>query len=175
MSIDLNRLTEMSRSALLEAQAEARRRQQQQVDIPHLFFALLKQEHGAVPALLEKMNLQPSALEHALGRELGRLPTVTGAVDPSRVLITQALQDVFTKAEEAAARLKDDYISVEHLFLGLILATKPAEWVHFIRSFGLTESKALQALQVVRGSQRVTSQNPEATYQALAKYGIDLV
>ncbi len=175
MSLDFNRLTEMSRNAVLEAQAQARRHKHQQVDLAHLFLALLKQEHGIVPAILEKMGQQPSALELALDRELSRLPTVTGSVDPSRILVTQALQDVFTKAEEAARRLKDDYLSVEHLFLGLLTLNQPAEWVKFIRSFNLTESKALKALQAVRGNQRVTTQNPENTYQALEKYGLDLV
>lgn len=175
MNIDLNRFTEMARQAVMEAQDEARRRGNQQIDTWHLMHGLLKNEHATVPALFEKIGIQPSVIELALARELERLPSVSGSVDASRVYVTQGLQDALNQAEAAAKDLKDEYISVEHLLLGLIASKKEAEWVRFVKSFDLSKDKVLKALKSVRGSQRVTSQNPEATYQVLEKYGIDLV
>ena len=175
MNIDLNRFTEMARQAVMEAQDEARRRGNQQIDTWHLMHGLLKDEHATVPALLEKIGVQPSVIELALARELERLPSVSGSVDASRVYMTQGLQDALNGAEAAAKDLKDEYISVEHLLLGLIASKKETDWARFVKSFDLSKDKVLKALKAVRGSQRVTSQNPEATYQALEKYGIDLV
>tara|TARA_B100000965_G_C19600026_1_gene762045 strand:- start:3173 stop:5767 length:2595 start_codon:yes stop_codon:yes gene_type:complete len=175
MNIDLNKFTEMSRQAVVHAQEEVRRRKHQQIDTWHLMHALLKDEYGTVPAILNKMGISTSAVEVALDRELGRLPAVSGSVDASHVYVTQGLQDAVNAAEKVAQDLKDEYISVEHLLLGLIETKNPSSWVKFVDSFGLTKAKVLEALKVVRGSQRVTSQNPETTYQVLEKYGIDLV
>ncbi len=175
MSIDLNKFTEKAREAVTEAQAEARRRQHQQVDNAHLLAALLHQEGGLVPSLLQKLDISPNAVEVALERELARHPSVSGPAAAGQIYITQGFQDAITKAEAAAGRLKDDYISVEHLLLGLVEAPGSAEFGKFLKSFGLTKDKILEALKTVRGNQRVTSQNPEATYDALGKYGIDLV
>ncbi len=176
MSIDPNRLTELARSALLQAQSEARRRQHQQVDGWHLLYALLQQTNGIVPAILQKLEISPQAVELSLDRELQRLPAVRGApVDAGSVYITPVVQDVFTRAETIATRLKDEYVSTEHLFLGLVQTGASPELNRFFRNFGLEEGKVLQALQQVRGHQRVTSPHPEATYQALEKYGLDLV
>jgi ATP-dependent Clp protease ATP-binding subunit ClpB len=175
MSFDLNKLTEKSREAVLEAQSEARRRKQQQVDLPHLMYALVRQEGGVVPALLRKLGIEPSAVELATERMLGRLPTVSGSVDFSRLYITDALQDAFTAAEVCAKSLQDEYLSTEHLFVGLVETHKPAEWAKFISSFSLTKDRVLTALKSIRGNQRVTSDNPETSYQALEKYGMDLV
>ncbi|MBC2593627.1 ATP-dependent chaperone ClpB [Ruficoccus amylovorans] len=172
--MDLNQFTQKAREGFMEAQAEARRRHHQQVDTWHLLYALINQQEGIVPAILQKLNVTPSAVALAVGRELDRLPAVTGSVDASNIYITQALQDAVTKAEAAAKRLKDEYISVEHLFLGL-LESSESGLKKLFSSFGLTADKALAAMQQVRGNQRVTSENPEATYEALQKYGIDLV
>ena len=158
----------------MEAQAEARRRNHQQVDGWHLLSALVNQAGGIVPAMLEKLDVTPSAVALAAGRELDKLPAVTGSVDTSRIYVTQGLQDALTAAEAAAKRLKDDYLSVEHLFLGL-LESKDASLKKFFGNFHLDANKVLAAMQQVRGNQRVTSENPEATYEALKKYGIDLV
>lgn len=174
MNIDPNRMTEMARAALLEAQAVARRRNQQQVDGWHLLAALVQQEKGLIPAVLQKMEIQASAVELAVSRELDRLPSVQGAVDASRIYITQTLQDALTNAEAAAKRLKDAYISTEHLLLGLVLSGN-SELSRFWKNFGVTEDGVLKALQGIRGNQRVTSQTPENTYEALEKYGVDLV
>jgi ATP-dependent Clp protease ATP-binding subunit ClpB len=173
--MDPNRLTEMSRNAVMEAQNLARRRNHNEVDTLHLLGALLAQESGIVQGMLKKMEITPSAVQLALDRELDRLPSVSGSVDTSRIYVTQSFNDVLTKAEQEAQQLKDEFVSVEHLFLGLIEVGKPAVLKKLIDSFGLTRRKVLDALQQVRGNQRVTSQNPEATYEALEKYGIDLV
>jgi ATP-dependent Clp protease ATP-binding subunit ClpB len=173
--MDPNRMTEMSRTAVTEAQSEARRRSHHEVDTLHLLAALLAAEHGIVSAMLNKLEITPSAVSLAVGRELDRLPKVSGSVDTSRIYVTQAFNDAVSAAEKEASQLKDEFISVEHLFLGLVEVGKPPSLQQLIRSFGLDRAKVLKALKEVRGSQRVTSQNPEATYQALEKYGIDLV
>ncbi len=173
--IDPNRLTEMAQKALPEAQAIARRKQNNEVDTLHLLAALLEQEKGLVQGILQKLDITPSALSLSLNRELDRLPKVSGSVDSSKIYVTQAMNEVFTQAEKEAESLKDEYISVEHLFLGLVEVAKPVALAGLLKSFDLTRSKLLGALQEVRGNQRVTSKNPEATFQALEKYGMDLV
>ena len=173
--MDFAKLTQMSRQAVTDAQNVARRLNHNEVDTWHLFSALLSQERGIVPGLLEKMGLTASALQLAVDRELGRLPQITGSVDTSKVYVTQAVNDVLTRAEKEAESLKDEYVSVEHLFLGLIDVGRPDALKQLFKSFGLDRAKVLGALKDIRGNQRVTSDNPEATYQALEKYGIDLV
>jgi len=173
--MDFNKLTQMSRQAITEAQSLARRHSHSEVETWHLLAALLAQEGGIVPGLLEKLNITPSALSLALTRELDRLPKVSGSVDTSRVYVTQAFNEVLTRAEAETAALKDDYTSVEHLFLALIEVGKPEPLKTLLKSFGLTRDAILRVLREVRGAQRVTTDNPEATYQSLEKYGIDLV
>ncbi|HEU5080245.1 MAG TPA: ATP-dependent chaperone ClpB [Opitutaceae bacterium] len=173
--MDPQKLTVMSRQAITDAQNEARRRQNNEVDTWHLLFALLTQENGLVPALVEKLGLTSSALQLATDRELDRLPRVSGSVDVSKIYITQAVNEVLTRAEDEAGQLKDEFISVEHLFLGLVEVAKPDSLGKLFKSFGLDRAKVLAALKELRGAQRVTSDNPEATYQALEKYGLDLV
>ena len=173
--MDTNNLTQMSRQALTDAQAAARRRNHNEVDTWHLLSALLGQENGIIPGLAEKLGVTASAMQLAADRELEKLPTVTGSVDTSKVYVTQAVNDVLTRAEKEARDLKDDFVSVEHLFLGLIDVGRPDALKKYFKSFGIDRAKVLAALKDVRGSQRVTTDNPEATYQALEKYGVDLV
>jgi ATP-dependent Clp protease ATP-binding subunit ClpB len=173
--MDFNQLTQMSRQAVTDAQSEARRRSHNEVETWHLLHALLAQDSGIVPALVEKTGLTISALQLAVERELDRLPKVSGSVDTSKVYVTQSMNEVLTRAEEEAKSLKDDFVSVEHLFLGLIDVAKPDALAKFFKSFGLERVKTLKALKELRGSQRVTTDNPETTYAALEKYGIDLV
>lgn len=173
--MDPNTLTEMSRAAITEAQQQARRRSHNEVETLHLLAALLAQEKGIVPALLEKMQITPSALQLSLERELERLPKVSGSVDTAKIYVTQALNTALTKAEEEARQMNDEYVSVEHLFLGLLEVAQPAALASLWKSFALTKDKVAHALRGMRGNQRVTSANPEATYDALSKYGIDLV
>jgi ATP-dependent Clp protease ATP-binding subunit ClpB len=173
--MDLNKLTVMSRQAVTDAQSIARREQHHEVDTWHLFSALLAQENGVVPGLLDKLGIGPGAVDLAVARELERLPKVSGSVDTSKVYVTQAVNEVLTKAEVEAKNLKDDFISVEHLLLGLIEVGQPAALKKLCQSFGLDRAKVLKVLKEMRGAQRVTTDNPEATYAALEKYGIDLV
>jgi ATP-dependent Clp protease ATP-binding subunit ClpB len=169
------KMTVMSRQAVQEAQNEARRRSHNEVDTWHLLVALLAQEGGIVPSLVEKLGLTVSALQLAADRELARLPKVSGAVDVSKIYVTQALNEVLTKAEQEAEALKDEFLSVEHLFLALLAVGKPEAMKKYFASFGLDRKKVLAGLQKMRGNQRVTTDNPESTYDALAKYGVDLV
>jgi ATP-dependent Clp protease ATP-binding subunit ClpB len=173
--MDSQKLTVMSRQAITDAQNDARRRQHNEVETWHVLQALLTQENGLVSALVEKLGLTSSALQLAVERELDRLPRVSGSVDVSKIYVTQAVNEVLTRAEEEASQLKDEFVSVEHLFLGLIEVGKPEALAKIFKSFGLDRSKVLKVLREMRGSQRVTTDNPEATYQALEKYGIDLV
>ncbi len=174
-AMDSNNLTQMSRQAVTDAQSVARRLNHNEVDTWHLLSALLGQENGIIPGLVEKMGLTASALQLAVDRELERIPKVTGSVDTSKVYVTQAVNDVLTRAEKEAKGLKDEFVSVEHLFLALIDIGRPEAMKKLFKSFGLDRAKVLEALKEVRGSQRVTTDNPEATYQALEKYGVDLV
>ncbi|HEX2100660.1 MAG TPA: AAA family ATPase, partial [Candidatus Synoicihabitans sp.] len=127
------------------------------------------------PTLVEKVWLTTGALQLAVARELDRLPRVSGSVDASKIYVTQAVNEALTRAEAEAKKLKDEYVSTEHLFLGLLDVAKPESLAAHFRSFGLDRAKVLQALKETRGAQRVTTDNPEATYDALQKYGLDLV
>jgi ATP-dependent Clp protease ATP-binding subunit ClpB len=175
MNLDLNRFTEMARAAVMGAQSEARNRQHQQIDGWHLLAALATQENGLVPAILRELEISDSAFSLALRRELERLPAVSGSVDVSRLYITEVVNEALTCAEQAAESLKDDYISAEHLLLGLAESKKDPKLVKFFDSFELSAARIRGAMKKIRGGQRVTSQNPESTFQALEKYGVDLV
>ncbi|MGD1029926.1 MAG: ATP-dependent chaperone ClpB [Opitutaceae bacterium] len=173
--MDLAKFTQMSRQAVADAQGIARRLNHTEVDTWHLLSALVGQEQGIVPGLVEKLGITASALQLAVDRELERLPKVTGSVDVSKIYVTQAVNDVLTRAEKEAETLKDEYVSVEHLLLGLLEVGRPEALKKLFKSFGLDRAKVLKALREIRGNQRVTTETPEATYQALEKYGIDLV
>src|ERR1700676_5754184 len=123
--MDFAKLTQMSRQAVTDAQALARRLNHNEVDTWHLLSALLGQENGIIPGLVDKMGLSASALQLAVDRELERIPKVTGSVDTSKIYVTQAVNDALTKAEAEAKALKDEYVSVEHLLLGLIEVGRP--------------------------------------------------
>ena len=173
--MDSAKLTQMSREAVTEAQNLARRLQHNEVETWHLLSALLAQENGIVPALVEKLGLTVSALQLAAERELGRLPKVSGSVDTSKTYVTTAVNEAITRAESEAKSLKDEFVSTEHLLLGLVEVAKPDAFAKYLKSFGLDRAKLLAALKELRGNQRVTSDTPESTYNALQKYGIDLV
>ncbi len=166
--MDINRFTEKLQEAIRAAQSEAVRYGHQQVDVEHLLAALLKQEGGLATSILTKSGVQTDALLRRLESELDRLPKVSGSTGgPDHVYVTSRLNRLLTKAEDEARKLKDEYISVEHVLLA-------AADEKLLKEAGLTEQRLMQALREVRGSQRVTSQNPEATYEALERYGRDL-
>src|SRR3989442_1144123 len=166
---DVNRMTHKVQEALQSAGGIATRRSHQGIDVEHLLLALLEQPDGLAPNLLEAAGVAPRAVEEAIERELARRPQVSGpAGGPSQTFITQRLSQLLTKAEDEMRGLKDEYLSVEHLLLAMA-----AEGGVF-RGLGLTRERLVAALQQVRGNQRVTSPDPETTYQALEKYGRDL-
>jgi ATP-dependent Clp protease ATP-binding subunit ClpB len=171
--MDLNRFTEKAREALAGAQKTAARLNHQQIDLEHVLSALLEQDGGLAPTVLAKAGASVAALRVKAATELERLPKVTG---PSGAAETQhasgRLVKLIATAEEDAKKLGDEYVSVEHLLLALTGDRGPAGTA--LRDAGLTRERLLSVLKEVRGSQRVTTQNPEASYQALDKYGRDL-
>ena len=167
---DFNKFTEKSREAISAAQGLAQEYGNSVIEVWHMMLALLRQEEGIVPALLDKMGVQRSAVELTVEREVARLPKVSGMAQPGGV--SAELHAALGKAGEIAGQMKDDFVSTEHLFLALLDAPGCK---NFAKSFSLEKNKVLSALQGLRGAQRVTSQTPEATYDALGKYGVDLV
>lgn len=174
--MDMNRLTQRSQEALSEAQKEALRRGHQEVDNEHLLVALLRQENGLIPRILTKMDISAEALKDATERELERRTSVRGpGVEPGEIYISGRLSKILMTAEESAKRLKDEYVSVEHLFASLIDEGEATTAGRLLSEFGITRDGFLKALQDVRGRQRVQSADPESTYEALERYGRDLV
>jgi ATP-dependent Clp protease ATP-binding subunit ClpB len=167
--MDLNRFTDKAREALTGAQKLAARFNHQQIDAEHALLSLLDQEKGLAPAVLQKAGVPVDALSVKLHRELEKLPSVTGDVEAR---LAQRLVKLIDAAEGEAKKLNDEYVSVEHLLLACVGDSGPAGKA--LKEFGLTRERLLSALKDVRGNQRVTTQNPEETYQSLEKYGRDL-
>ncbi|MGI6659973.1 MAG: ATP-dependent chaperone ClpB [Dethiobacteraceae bacterium] len=166
--MDFNKFTEKAQLAISEAQALAVKRNHQAIDLEHLLLALLQQENGLIPRLLTKADINVDKLQQRLEQMLAKIPVVTGSAS---TYITPRLNQLLIRAQEAAKRLKDEYLSVEHLVLAMFDDTQLA---NLFAELGLTKDIFLQALTAVRGNQRVTSANPEDTYEALEKYGRDL-
>ncbi|MDO4527284.1 MAG: ATP-dependent chaperone ClpB [bacterium] len=167
--MDMNQMTEKLREALTMAQQEGIRRQQQTVEPEHVMWALLEQEHGLVGGLLQKCQVSPELVRARTEEAMGRLPKVTGDLEANKVYVSTRLNQVLVEAFDRAKKMQDAYVSVEHMLLALL---KPLQ---FLSQLGLTEQSLLKALKDVRGNQRITSENPEACYEALQKYGQDLV
>ena len=174
MNIAADRLTEKAREAIMEAQSQSHKLGHQEVDVWHIFAALVAQEGGIVSSIIKKLEVSDSAIDLSLSRELNRKPKVTGGIDPSRIYLTQALNNALTQAESEALQLKDEYISVEHILLALT-ETSDTDFSKFLEQFQINRQSLLDALQTIRGNQHVTSQNPEGTFEALEKYGQDLI
>ena len=167
--------TQKSLEAIQAAQKLTIENQNQQIEQIHLLAALLRQENGLVPQLLKKMGLTPESLEAAVDAELNKLPRVTGSGrEADKYYVARAVDTALNQAEDIAKQMKDEYVSVEHLFLSLI-ENADDTLKSLFRTYQITKERCLQALQSVRGNQRVTSDTPEDTYEALAKYGTDLV
>jgi len=168
--VDVNRMTHKVQEALQAAGGIATRRNHQGIDVEHLLLALLEQEGGLAPRMLEAAGIAVRAVHDAVERELGRRPQVKGpAGAPAQTFLTQRLAQVLANAESEMTALRDEYLSVEHILLAMVEENGPV-----VRAVGITRDKLVAGLQQVRGSQRVTSPEPEATYEALAKYGRDL-
>ncbi|MFI5395069.1 MAG: ATP-dependent chaperone ClpB [Candidatus Binatia bacterium] len=171
--MNIGRFTEKSQDALREAQSIARRRSHQGVDVEHLLLAMLEQADGLAPAILEAAGANVAALKQRISQELDRLPQVSGPGGaPEQIYVTPQLNRTLTRAEAEAATLKDEYVSLEHLLLAII--EERGRTAKLLSDQGVSRESLMAALQKIRGGQRVTSPSPEATYQALERYGRDL-
>ncbi|WP_067465999.1 ATP-dependent chaperone ClpB [Actinomadura macra] len=174
--MDPNRLTQKSQEALHDAQTKALRFGHVEVDGEHLLLALLDQADGLVPRLLTEAKADPARLREALEAELAHRPSVSGpGTEPGKVLVTQRLSRLLDTAQQEAERLKDDYVSVEHLVIALLGEGSATASGRLLDRQGITRDSFLEALTRIRGHQRVTSAMPEVAYEALEKYGRDLV
>ena len=167
--MDMNRMTIKLQEALQTASSHAARRNHQGIDVEHLLLAFVEQDGGVASSLLEQAGLSVPSVRQAVEQALTKLPQVQGSgANPGQLHIASRLNQVMAKAEDEQRALKDDYLSVEHVILAMV------QEGGVFKKLGLTKERLLAALQQVRGSQRVTSQDPEGTYQALEKYGRDL-
>src|SRR5438105_10888097 len=172
----MNRLTQKSQEALHDAQTKALRFGHTEVDGEHLLLALLEQSDGLVPRLLVRVGADPDKLVAALEEDLKRRPRTTGpGASPGQVFVTQRLSRLLDAADREAKRLKDVYVSVEHLLVALLDDGSSSDAGRRLAEQGMTRDNFLQALTEIRGNQRVTSAMPEVAYEALEKYGRDLV
>ena len=167
--------TQKSLEAVRDAQSLAAEHQNQQLEQVHLLLALLRQENGLIPQLLKKMDISIESFDAATEAAVNKLPVVTGSGrDADRFYISRGVDSLLAAAEQTAKSMRDDYVSVEHLFLAM-LDTADDTVRPLFSDYRVTKENALQTLQGIRGSQRVTTDNPESTYEALEKYGTDLV
>ncbi len=174
--MNLNKFTQKSQEAISEAQNISIRFENQYVDVEHLALALLGQEKGLVPSLLEKVNCDPQAFFKSLEEQIAKLPRVTqSGGQAGQIYVTPRLNAVLVKALDMAKKMQDEYVSVEHLFLAILEEPGGTGIGKVCKKFVIESEKIRQALSEVRGNQRVTSANPEETYDALKKYGRDLV
>ena len=169
--MNFEKWTERAQNAVMESQNIAISLGHQQMDAEHLHLALLQQEDGLIPKLLKNMNVDPEAVRIDVNGELSKLPKVQGS---DSLYSSRRMNQILMDAEKNAAQFKDEYVSVEHIYLAL-LDEKNTASAQIFKKYGITKDKFLQALSKVRGNQRVTSQNPEDNYEALEKYGRDLV
>lgn len=174
--MDPNKLTEKSREAMQLAESKALQYGHQEVDVEHLFLALMEQPEGLIPRIVEKCDCSPQRLTAELENNLNRRPRVTGgAVEAGKIYITNRLNQLLARAEQEAARLKDDFVSVEHLVLPMFEEGSSGASARIMKELGISRDRFLRALMEIRGRQRVTSATPEATYEALERYGRNIV
>ena len=169
--MNLQKYTEKAQAAVIAAQQLADREGHPDITPEHLLVTLVEQQGGIVPEILRKMSIDPAAIAAAARTEIGRSPRAHGGTQPT---LSPRLRQVADAAETEAGRLKDEYVSTEHLFLAIAGEGGRSAAARLLQQAGATRDSILQALTSVRGSQRVTSQNPETTYQALERYGRDL-
>ena len=174
--MNMNKFTQKSLEAVQSAQTIAQEYGNQQIEQAHLLYALLQQENGLIPQLLTHMGITVPSFEAAVRKEVEDLPrvTVSGGREAGKIYIAPGVDKALNAAESTAASMKDEYVSVEHLLLALV-DTAGRDLKDLFRTYNITREGILQALTAVRGNQRVTSDNPEETYDALKKYGADLV
>ncbi|HOO46412.1 MAG TPA: Clp protease N-terminal domain-containing protein, partial [Deltaproteobacteria bacterium] len=174
--MDINRFTQKSQEALQDAQNNAVRYGHAEIDVEHVLLALVEQTDGLVPRLFTKMDVPVDSITAEVQRELERRPKVSGpGAEAGKIVVSQRFNKVLVKAKDEAMRLKDEYVSVEHLLFAMMDEGRSAAAGRILSQFGITKERVLSALTSIRGNQRVTSDNPETAYEALEKYGIDLV
>jgi ATP-dependent Clp protease ATP-binding subunit ClpB len=169
--MDINKYTEKAQEAILGAQRLAEQMNHAQIEPEHVLTALVEQREGIVPELLRKMDVDPGVVARGARELLSRLPQAYGGSQPG---LSPRLKLISDSAQAEAGRLKDEYVSTEHLFVAIATETGRSPAARLLQQHGITPDKVLQALTSIRGSQRVTSQHPESTYQALERYGRDL-
>lgn len=170
--MNIEKYTQKMQGAILDAQSIANSYGHQQLEIAHVHYAIISDSDGLIPKLLEAMNVDVNSLKADLKSDLKKLPKVSGS--SAQLYMSSELNNVLTKAEKIASDFKDEYVSVEHLYLA-ILDSNNQEVSRLMTKYGINKDEFMKALTMVRGNQRVTSQNPEDTYDALNKYGTDLV
>ncbi|MBI5755318.1 MAG: ATP-dependent chaperone ClpB [Nitrospirae bacterium] len=170
--MQMDRLTYKAQEAVGEAQKIAEKYNHQQIDTEHILLALIKQREGIAPQILRKLSVDMTTIEKELYRELERIPRVSGPGSMGQIYITPRLKDMFGIAEKEAETVHDEYISTEHLLIGIAEGEDAAGRI--LKNAGITKDKILKALVEIRGAQRVTDQNPEDKYHALTKYSRDL-
>ncbi len=173
--MNTNQFTQKTAEAIQSAQRLAAEHQNQQIEQAHLLLALLQQEDGLIPQWLKKMDISTESFEAAAEAAVNKLPAVTGSGrDADQFYISRGMDRLLAEAEKTAKAMRDDYISVEHLFLAM-LDTADDTVKNLFSDYRITKEAALKVLQTIRGTARVTTDNPEGTYEALSKYGTDLV
>ena len=170
--MNIEKYTQKMQGAILDSQSIANSYGHQQLEIAHVHYAIISDSDGLIPKLLEAMNVDINSLKADLKSDLEKLPKVSGS--SAQLYMSSELNNVLTKAEKIASDFKDEYVSVEHLYLA-ILDSNNQEVGRLMTKYGINKDEFMKALTMVRGNQRVTSQNPEDTYDALNKYGTDLV
>ncbi len=174
--MDISRFTQKSQEAISAAQNIALRLGHQQVDVEHLFKALLEQDQGLASRLLQQAGYDSQALSSALERQLEKMPRVSGpGTQPGQIFVTQRLNKLLINAQDLAKNMQDEYVSIEHIILCILDESPSTVTGRVISEFKIDKDRVLSALTEVRGHQRVTSSSPEETYEALKKYGRDLV
>jgi len=173
--MDLNRFTQKAREAFFEAQNTALRYSHTEIDAEHLLWALLNQENGLTMRMLERLQVPTAPFRARVEQLLNEKPRLGGASDPNRLGMTARLGRLVVKAEDEAKRLKDEYISVEHLLLAFLDEGRSTPLGKLWAEFGVDRDRFLKELMAVRGNQRITTDDPESQYEALQKYGVDLV
>lgn len=174
--MDVEKMTLRVQKSLNEAYNEAVKNHNQQVDVIHLFSALINQEDGLIPNIIEKMNISIDSLRNTVNFEIDKLPKVYGeGADSQGVSATRKINEVLIKAESISKEFKDSYISVEHVMLAMMETESKSVVGKILKQYNINKNDFLSVLSQVRGSQRVETQDPEGTYDALARYGTNLV
>ncbi|MCM3004845.1 ATP-dependent chaperone ClpB [Priestia koreensis] len=173
--MDVNKMTQNLQKAMMDAQSVATSHNHQEIDVIHLLLALLEQSEGLMPRVLQKLEISVDSFTKDLHNVLSKKPVVTGSgTEAGKIYVTNKLQKILVGAEQEAKDMKDEYVSVEHVLLAVVKAPS-ADLEAVFKKHHLTEATLKGVIQSIRGNQRITNQNPEGTYEALEKYGRDLV